>query len=80
MEIIATKIRVDVTWKMLPDAEFKKILDLITANKPFFNITFPYAGGNKTIRVYCGDISATIWEKINGIRYWQEVSIPFIEQ
>jgi hypothetical protein len=38
MDIIATKRRVDVVWKMLKDSELQQILDLITANKPFFYV------------------------------------------
>lgn len=80
MEIIATKRRVDVVWKMLPDNELKKILDVINANKPFFSLEYPDAGGSKTMTCYAGDIITSLWHTINGVRYWEEVSIPFIEQ
>ncbi len=80
MDIIATKRRVDCVWKMLPDSELKKILDVITANKPFFSLEYPDAGGTKTMICYAGDINTTLWYTKNGIRYWEEVSIPFIEQ
>lgn len=80
MEIIATKRRVDVVWKMLKDSELQQILDLITANKPFFSLEYPDAGGTKTMTCYAGDIVTSLWHTKNGIRYWEEVSIPFIEQ
>jgi len=80
MELIATKRRVDVVWKMLPDNELKKIIDTITANKPFFSLEYPDAGGTKTMTCYAGDIVTSLWHTKNGIRYWEEVSIPFIEQ
>jgi hypothetical protein len=80
MEIIATKRRVDVVWKMLPDNELKIIIDTITANKPFFSLDYPDAGGTKTMTCYAGDIVTSLWHTKNGIRYWEEVSIPFIEQ
>ena len=80
MDIIATKRRVDCVWKMLPDSELKKILDVITANKPFFSLEYPDAGGTKTMICYAGDINTTLWYTKNGIRYWEEISIPFIEQ
>jgi len=80
MELIATKKRVDITWKMLPDNELQKIIDTITANKPFFTLEYPDAGGTKTMTCYAGDINTTLWYTKNGIRYWEEVSIPFIEQ
>lgn len=80
MEIIANKRRVDVIWRMLPDDQLKQILDLIAAHKPFFSISYPDAGGTATMICYAGDINTSLWHTINGVRYWEEVSIPFIEQ
>ena len=80
MDIIATKRRVDVVWKMLPDDELQKIIDTIAANKPFFYLTYPDTGGSKTMTCYAGDIVTSLWHTKNGVRYWEEVSIGFIEQ
>jgi hypothetical protein len=80
MELIATKKRVDITWKMLPDNELQKIIDTITSNKPFFSLEYPDAGGTKTMTCYAGDINTSLWHTKNGVRYWEEVSIGFIEQ
>ena len=80
MDIIATKRRVDVVWKMLKDSELQQILDLITANKPFFTLTYPDAGGSATMTCYAGDINTSLWHTKNGVRYWEEVSLAFIEQ
>ena len=80
MDITATKRRVDVVWKMLPDDELQKIIDTIAANKPFFTLEYPDAGGQMTMTCYAGDINAGLWHTKNGIRYWQDVSIAFIEQ
>ncbi len=80
MELIATKKRVDITWKMLPDNELQKIIDTIAANKPFFSLEYPDAGGTKTMTCYSGDIVTSLWHTKNGVRYWEEVSIAFIEQ
>jgi len=80
MDIIATKRRVDVVWKMLPDDELQKIIDTITANKPFFSLEYPDAGGTQTMTCYAGDIITSLWHTKNGVRYWEEVSIAFIEQ
>jgi len=41
MDLIATKRRVDVVWKMLTDSELQTIIDTITANKPFFSLEYP---------------------------------------
>lgn len=80
MEIIATKRRVDVAWKYLTDSELDTIISTITANKPFFTVQFPDAGGNTTMTCYSGDITTSLWHTRNGVRYWEEVSIAFIEQ
>jgi hypothetical protein len=80
MEVIATKRRVDVVWKMITDGELQTIIDTITANKPFFSLEYPDAGGTKTMTCYSGDIVTSLWHTKNGVRYWEEVSIGFIEQ
>jgi hypothetical protein len=80
MQIIATKTRVDARWKILKDGDLKTILDLIAANRPFFPLEYPDAGGAQTMTCYAGDIVTSLWHTIGGIRYWEEVSIPFIEQ
>lgn len=80
MEVIATKRRVDCTWKMIEDSELQIIIDTITANKPFFSLEYPDAGGSETMTVYAGDINTSLWHTINDVRYWQEASVAFIEQ
>jgi len=80
MEYIATKRRVDVVWRYIPDADLQVILNLLAANKPFFTLEYPDAGGQQTMTCYAGDINASLWHTRNGIRYWSEVSIAFIEQ
>lgn len=80
IEVIATKTRVDARWKMLKDGDLKIILDLIASNKPFFPLEYPDVGGSQTKTCYTGDITTSLWHTINGVRYWDEVSIPFIEQ
>lgn len=80
MRYIATKRRVDVTWKMITDDQLKQILDLLAAHKPFFSFSYPDAGGTKTMTCYVGDINTSLWHTVNGVRHWEEVTIPFIEQ
>lgn len=80
MDLIATKRRVDVTWRMMPDDQLTQLLDAINANKPFFTVTYPDAGGQKTMTAYVGDINTSLWHTIGGVRYWQEVRLAFIEK
>ena len=80
MELIAIKRRVDCVWRMLPDNDLKLIVDTITDNKPFFSLEYPDVGGQMTMTCYAGDIITSLWHTKNGVRYWEEVSIGFIEQ
>ena len=80
MEYIATKRRVDVVWRYIPDADLQVILNLLAANKPFFTLKYPDAGGQQTMTCYAGDINTSLWHTINGVRRWSEVSISFVEQ
>jgi hypothetical protein len=81
MQIVRKNVRrVEVIWKMIPDNEWENILDVITANKPFFALEYPDAGGSNTITCYAGDITTSLWHEKNGVRYWEEVQIAFIEQ
>lgn len=80
MELIATKCRVDVVWKMLSDSDLQAMLNTITAHKPFFTLQYPDAGGSKMMTCYVGDITTSLWHTLGGVRYWEEVTIPFIER
>lgn len=81
MEIVRAGIRrVDVTWRMLPDPDLASILNLIAANKPFMQVEYPDAGGQQTMMAYTGDITYSAWHTRGGVRYWEEITIPFIEQ
>jgi hypothetical protein len=80
MELIATKRRVDCVWMMLPDNDLQLIIDTITANKPFFSLEYPDVGGQMTMTCYAGDIITSLWHTKNGVRFWEDVQISFIEQ
>ena len=80
MELIATKRRVDVVWKMIADSDLQTIISTITAHKPFFSFEYPDVGGTKTMTCYAGDINTSLWHTKNGVRFWEDVQISFIEQ
>ena len=80
LEYIATKRRVDLTWKYLPDDDLRTLLNILAANKPFFQLTYPDAGGQQSMTCYAGDIHTTLWHTVGGTRYWSEITIAFIEQ
>lgn len=82
MEIIATKRRLDCSWKLIKDADLQTLIDTIIAHKPFFQVTFPGPGGvDETMTAYSGDINASLWHRDgDGVRWWEDVSISLIEQ
>jgi len=80
MEIIATKRRLDVTWRYLPDPERRKIRDLIRANRPFFLVTWQDGDSADSMIAYAGDRRQKLWLPVGGVRYWEEFSVAFIEQ
>jgi hypothetical protein len=80
MDIIATKRRVDVTWDKISDGELDLILSTIAANKPFFSFRCPAPGGWLEMTCYAGDRGYGYWRKIDGVVYWHDISIAFIEQ
>lgn len=81
MEIVRAGVRrADVTWSYLADADLQAILNVLAANKPFFSLRYPDVGGSKTMMCYAGDIVYSLWHTIGGVRRWDEISIPFIEQ
>lgn len=81
MEVVRAGIRrVDVTWRMLSDSDLRTILDVIAANKPFMQVEYPDAGRQETMIAYTGDIIYSAWHTRGGVRYWEEITIPFIEQ
>jgi len=81
MEIIRAGIRrVDVVWRHMPDEVLKIMLDVLAANKPFFELRYPDAGGEQHMTCYVGDITTSLWHTVGGVRYWEEVGLAFIEQ
>ena len=81
MEVVRAGIRrVDVVWRYLPDPDLQTILSLLAVHKPFVQIEYPDTGGQQTMTAYTGDIAYSAWHTVNGVRYWKEITIPFIER
>lgn len=81
MDIIAEKRRLDLSWPIIKDADLQQILSLLK-NKAFHTITYPdpESGDAHTITVYRGDVSTVTGHRLEGSRYWRDVSIALIEQ
>ncbi len=81
MEIVAVKRRLDLSYTIIRDTDLKQILDLL-ASKVFHDVVYPDPenGEAAAITVYVGDTGQQAGQKVDGTRYWLDVSISLIEQ
>ena len=81
MDIIAEKRRLDLSWPVIEDTELQLIMSLLKS-KTFHTVTYPDPeyGENHTIIAYRGDVSTEPGHRVEGTRYWRDVSISLIEQ
>ncbi|MBE3562392.1 MAG: hypothetical protein IMX05_01495 [Hydrogenibacillus schlegelii] len=77
---IASKVRIDATWRLISDAELAAMIAIIDERKPFFTLRFFDAGGWKAIEAYRGDVKYGLKIIRNGMPYWADVAIAFIER
>lgn len=81
MDIIAEKRRLDLDWPIIRDTDLQQILSLLKS-KTFHTVTYPDPehGEDHTITVYRGDAKSVPGHKVEGTRYYTDVSISLIEQ
>lgn len=80
MQYIATKRRLDVTWKMLTASQVEAILDWLADHKPFFIVEYEDANGTQQFTAYAGDIKYSPWYKKGNTRYFESFTVAFIER
>ena len=82
-DVIADKWQVTIPWKTLASSEIEPILAQLES-KTFHQLTYPHLdGANKTITAALdGGIGGDIVypHDVGGERYWENVSLTFIEQ
>lgn len=81
-EVIRAGVRrLTATWHTIPDPDLKEILDILASHKPFVAVEYEDAGEvGSMVAVVDGEIQYGMAHRIRGVRYWSEVSIPFIER
>ncbi|HEY4429562.1 MAG TPA: DUF6711 family protein [Paenibacillus sp.] len=79
LERIATKRKIDLGWKMLTEAQFANILNLVSG--VFFQVAYkdPQTG-DRTGTFYSGDRKAPALFVKNGVVQYSEVSFSIIER
>lgn len=79
LERIATKRKIDLSWKMLTQAQFSLILNLVS--DVFFSVAYQDPqDGSRTGTFYCGDRKAPAMNYVNGIVQYREVGFSIIER
>ncbi|HYF94416.1 MAG TPA: hypothetical protein VD969_19530 [Symbiobacteriaceae bacterium] len=82
MEIIARKRSVTIQYTHLSEPDLKVILDQLDS-RVFHTLTYPDpqgTAGTITLTVYAGDLAYKPWHRVDGVWWWQEISIPLIER
>lgn len=80
IDLIATKVKLEVEWKILTQVEITKILGAIESNVTF-SVTYldPKTGTNKTSTFYKGDRNLPMQDYMNGKPRWKGFKINLIE-
>lgn len=80
INFIAEKMRIDVTWKVLTNSQWSQILEAIRDRRPYFYIQLQVQSGSIIeALVYVGDRKAKMGHIRNGVRYWYDATVSFIQ-
>jgi len=82
---VAQKVKIELTYKVLTNAEFVTLFSLVKPATFFFNVTYidPRTGTTNTGVFYSGDISKGTFKydsSANTITHWRDVKVNLIEQ
>lgn len=79
-EIIATKRKLEMSWKYLPNDELQQLLQALSNN--FFDVEFvdPHDNRTRTGTFYAGDRSVGALDYINGVPRWVDIKCNIIER
>jgi len=81
IERIATKRKLEMSWKYLSNASISALLTAISASV-FFTVVYPdpLTGSNRSGTFYVGDRNAGMIDYTAGTPRWKDVKFNFIEQ
>lgn len=79
-EIIATKVKLELTWSYITPAQLSTLLTAM--NTTFFSVTFtdPEINGLRTITMYKGDRNVGVLDFVNGVMRYKDFKVNFIEK
>lgn len=80
IERIATKRKLELSWKSLSKENLSKILNAVSP--VFFQVEYvdPQDGGVKTGTFYCGDRKCPMLNFTNGVPKYKDVGFNFVER
>lgn len=80
IERIATKRKIELTWKYLSGANLSGLLNLVSP--VFFSVQYidPEDGGLKNGTFYSGDRSSSGITYKNGVMHWKDIKFNLIER
>ncbi|MDR6883110.1 DUF6711 family protein [Bacillus sp. 3255] len=79
-ELIATKAKLDLTWKFVTQEQMTKILNAVAPN--FFDVTYfdMKTGDFRTATFYCGDRTAGMIDFLDGVPRYKDLKFNLIER
>lgn len=80
MEIIATKVKLEMSWAYLTQPEAQALFAAVAPT--FFNVEYPdpVTGTRRTLNFYKGDRKIPMLIYKNGVPYWKDVAFNVIER
>lgn len=81
MELIAKKKKLVISYDVVDEYEYNKIINLIDGNDVFFNVTFTENKQVRSLVMYGGSISAIRFRSpATGTWYWKDFKFNLIER
>lgn len=80
-DVVATKVKLQVTWGALTEAQCSTILQMVA--QPFITLRYPDAeqGTKRIMECYVGDRTAPMYRMdSDGVWKWQNLQFSFIER
>lgn len=81
IERIATKRKLEMTWKYLSNSALSTLLTAVSASV-FFTVVYPdpYTGAARSGTFYVGDRTAGMIDYQGGVPRWKDVKFNFVEK
>lgn len=79
IDLVATKYKVEAKWSVLTQSQMSSILNAMSSITFGISFTDPTTGFSKSINVYKGDRSVPFMMVKDGITYYKDFKVNFIE-